>query len=434
MSETLPYGIAFQDKVVAMLFRARGTSLPHIVKPSYFEHPINQILVKQIAELQRKLHVASVTADMLRAVIRREYEESDAKLILKRIKKLEQIQLTQSDVKFVEKEVAEFVRFRRVVHVLEHEAFGLLKAKQLDKLHTKLEAAFMSGSGFVPSHEYFGDMYKRIRQRYTRRSSVRTLIPMLDNVLIDRGVALGMLAVVLGSSGRGKSMFLTWVAKAAVVQMFPTLYITLQLSEGTIARRFDSNFTGVPLTEAQDQLHVIGERLKPLRAMYNGLLRIKGFPAMTLTVPMLTSYLDYELYTNRFDPKLVVIDYGDLMVGSMGFDQASGRYYESGSVFDELLGLCQSRHIAMWTGSQANRSGTKSELLTIESVSESYRKVMAAPLVVSLNRTRQEAQDGKARLYVAKQSDGVDDVVVQVNTRYDLASFYTGGWHDQSSP
>lgn len=414
----------FQRKLISLIL-AKQPSYPIIdlVSENLFESKAHQIIVQAYLQLSKEYEIINLR--MIKHFIRQRktLDGGEKSLIVRELQELSTRTVSSDDRAYLESEITKYVSYTRVVAVLRDDAVNLLEANKLDVLHSKLEKAFAPPTAYSSGLEYFGSLQMRMQERYKTVPVVRTLIPPLDHHLRGHGANIGALCVVLGATGSGKSMMLTYLTKAAVMQKKNVLFITLQLLENDIAWRLDSSFTGITLRDALERTEDISDKLFKTRERYGNSVVIKFFPAMQLTVSKLHMYIKKER-DRGFHPDVVIIDYGDLMVGDSGVDPSAGRYYESGGVFDGLLGLAQSENLLIWTASQASKGVNDKGLLTIDKVAESYRKVMAAPLVVSINRTPEEKVENKARLYIAKNSHGRDDIVCPIDTGYDRGLFY----------
>ena len=70
----------------------------------------------------------------------------------------------------------------------------------------------------------------------------------------------------------------------------------------------------------------------------------------------------------------------------------------------------------MLTATQTNREGYKSAVAKAEHVSEDFNKVRTVDLMISINKTEEEAARGEARLYFAasrNQESGFTIVIKQ---------------------
>jgi replicative DNA helicase len=82
----------------------------------------------------------------------------------------------------------------------------------------------------------------------------------------------------------------------------------------------------------------------------------------------------------------------------------------------DLRAIAFEENVAMLTATQANREGHKAAVVKAEHVAEDFNKVRTVDLMISINKTEEEARDGIARLYFAasrNQESGFTIVVKQ---------------------
>lgn len=423
-----PFGVRYQRMLIALLLQHAQDVLDVFpeVRSSFFEREVHQGIFRTYRQLTTQLGAFPTVSSVCDRLRLQQQDEA-----VRECQKLARVRLRTADVRYVIKTFVDFLKFQKLLALFERDVPELLKARKLETLEQRLFSIFEIGQQRSKGVLYFEDLWNRLRRRHQRVVRVvRTLIPELDHNLKHYGVQFGTMSLVLGGTGSGKSMFLTYLAKAAVIQRYRTLYITLQLTEDQVAERLDANFSGVDLGDLMDESRKVSHAVRRYCQRYGSLLKIKFFPAMRLTVSQLGAYLERER-SHGFHPEVVIIDYGDLMVGESGFNDKSGRYYESGSVFDQLLGLAQKERIVLWTASQSGRGGYSKSLLTLDDVAESFRRVMAAQLVITINRSPEEKAQRTARLFVAKNTFGPDEFVIPVHTAYERGAFYRKPSSDQ---
>ena len=110
------------------------------------------------------------------------------------------------------------------------------------------------------------------------------------------------------------------------------------------------------------------------------------------------------------------VDYADKFLKSGGYND----YEQMGEIYDQLIGLGNDFSVPVVTASQTNRSADTSGVIGMDDVSDSYRKVANADLVVSMNRTDTERMLNVMRLWVAGNRRGADRLVIPVRMDYDI--------------
>jgi replicative DNA helicase len=67
--------------------------------------------------------------------------------------------------------------------------------------------------------------------------------------------------------------------------------------------------------------------------------------------------------------------------------------------------------IPIWTASQVNRSGANNDIISLESISESFAKAAVSDVIITLSRKMEDRMKNTGRLFVAKNRAGKDGVV-----------------------
>ncbi len=133
-------------------------------------------------------------------------------------------------------------------------------------------------------------------------------------------------------------------------------------------------------------------------------IHVKYFPPGQLTVSGVRSYIK-KLEAIGFYPKLVVVDYIDLLRPTQHFD-ASEDLAAQGACMVELRGLMGELDKACWTACQMNRPGFDVEVVDLQHVAGALKKLMDADVVATLCQTPEEAIQGVMRIFMAKNRNG----------------------------
>lgn len=272
-----------------------------------------------------------------------------------------------------------------------------------------------------------------------------TGIPEIDR--FELGPARQRLHVLFALYGKGKSWWLTWLAKQALIQRWRTLYISLELKDTEVVqrihqclfavskRRQDLKYTHLvkdDLGRAIDiQFEQGGERPslqdEDIRSVMKRKLRkldqrppiiVKNFPTGSVTMRDITAYLDALAATEGFVPDLLLVDYPDLMRFNPKY-----RREEIGEAYKQLRGLGMERNIAVAVPTQSNRSGEGAQLLKGNMVGEDFSKLQTADVFFSYTQTDAEHQLNLARLYALKGRTDQDRFKVAISQSYATGQF-----------
>jgi galactitol-specific phosphotransferase system IIB component len=72
---------------------------------------------------------------------------------------------------------------------------------------------------------------------------------------------------------------------------------------------------------------------------------------------------------------------------------------------------------------QSNRSAGDVDVADMENSGESIAKAWIADLIISINRTKKEAEDGTTRLYVVKNRTGIARFTIKIKTDFQRMQF-----------
>src|SRR5690606_18810400 len=139
---------------------------------------------------------------------------------------------------------------------------------------------------------YHTDFAERIRTRAERDKEIRIAsnIPELDD-MTNGGIKKGQTGLIVGGTGRGKSLLLSYLSRQAVLLGKTVVYISCELSANDIADRFDSMISHVKMHELDDYQDQLMQDLSEQAEVFGSKLWIKHYPAGSCTVGMIKLYL-----------------------------------------------------------------------------------------------------------------------------------------------
>jgi replicative DNA helicase len=430
--EKFDFDAAFQTKVAALAmndnqFMRRMSS---ILKPEFFENVGEASLVNiamrhfnKYGCIPDRTILASLIVDDVRSkIIRKE----DVPLV-----KAANAAIAAADLgnaQFVEEKVVGFAR---------HQAFGQALVKcidlrekgQFDKAEALVKAAISIGiNDDGESYDYFERIKERTDVRKEKALGIRppqgitTGIPKMDEILYHRGWGRRELTTIMGGAKAGKTTALINFAKSAALAGKNVLYASLEVGNNIISDRLDASIAEVVMKELNDKATAVQEKIMEVYSRKVGHFRMHEYPSGTLTPNMLEALLDRYKQPGlnpdgsvrpaiQFD--LVVVDYADIMAPNHRFSDV---IENSKSVYVDLRAIAFKYNCAVLTATQTNREGFKSAVAKAEHVAEDFNKVRTVDLMISINKTEEEAARGEARLYFAasrNQESGFTIVIKQ---------------------
>lgn len=416
-----PFSKSFQKKL-ASLYIQKGSLLvaEDVVKPEYFESPSISRIVEASSRLYKE-YGGVLTFPLVGEALRKEVGSNGNLPKLLNVLDSLKVEVSETEGKMLQKEAISFAR---------HQAFKLALRETVDLLRNDDQAAieqvwvraFSLGknTSYGLGDFFFSSLPKRIRERMKRPDIVKSLIPGLDQSLSDGGFARKELNVFLGLPSAGKSFALDHMAKVSILQKLKVVVYSLEMSALRVMSRLDASFSGLMILELRNSVKELSKRVGKYGSMYGDSLLVKEFSAGRTSVSMLSAHLT-SLKLSGFVPDVVVIDYINLLSSPESYDN---RYQDLGQIYIDLRGLAQDYNVFCFTAAQANRGGWDTDLIRMKDIAESFQGAMHADVIISLNRTDEEAQREAIRLYIVKDRNGLDKVVIPGYTNFKRGCFW----------
>lgn len=421
------FGKSFQERFVqAILVDGKfAEQMMEVFVPEYLELNYLKFLTDRYFAYSRKYKVFP-SLQLLVTIIRDDLK-SGTDIILRDqiIDYLTRIRSESgsADLPYVKEKSLEFSRKQALKKALES-AVDQMEANKYESIVENIKKAVQVGTAPSVGHDFFNEMDARFTK--LKRDTIPTRIPELDKKeILNGGSGKGELLCVVGSSGAGKSHFLTMIGANALREGKNVLHYTFELSETAVGIRYDSNLCDIDSNEVMDRKE---EVIKFYEENRLGRLFIKEYPTNTASVYTIRSHIE-RLDLKGFKPDIVIIDYADIMRSSRQFDSLR---HELKLVYEELRGLAMELSIPIWTASQSNKEGANAEVIDMTNMSEAYGKAMICDVIVSVSRRPHEKAGGWGRLYIAKNRAGRDGLVYPIKINTARSKFEITG--DSDSP
>lgn len=407
------YGKHFQECVMAGLLSDHRWSeqMTEVFDTDYFELKYLRFLAEKYFSYSKKYKVFP-TLQLLVTIIRDDLKTgSDVLLrdqIIDYLTRVRSNPMT-NDVQYAKEKALDFARKQALKQALET-AVDQMQAERYESIVETIKRAVTVGTTPAVGHDFFNELDARFTR--LKRDTIPTGLPELDSKdILNGGSGKGELLCVVGSSGAGKSHFLTMIGANALREGKNVLHYTFELSETAVGIRYDSNLCEIDSSEVMDNKDSVKASYESMKL---GRLFIKEYPTNTASIFTIRSHIE-RLELKGFKPDVIVIDYADIMRSTRQFDSLR---HELKLVYEELRGLAMEFSIPIWTASQSNKEGATAEVIDMTNMSEAYGKAMICDFIVSISRKTHEKSTGWGRLYVAKNRAGRDGLVfpVQINT------------------
>jgi len=421
----------FQTKVLSLAVRdgefMRRSG--HLLRPEYFTDAGEAALINIVIGYHDKYRCLPDRTTLVRLfrsnvaakIIRGETVEM-AKAAIKNA-----LQAEIRDREYVEEQIVEFAK-RQAMTAAILKAADLVGKGKMGPIEALVKEALNIGINEEgDAYDFWGRIETRSEVRADAKAGLRpprgitTGVPKLDELLYHRGWGRRELTSIMGGAKAGKTTALINFAKSASLAGYNVLYVSLEVGTGIIADRADASIASVLMKELVNSFKDVEEKIKDI-GRKAGKFILHEYPSGTLTPNMLRRLLERYRSPGRTsdgrprDPikfDLIVVDYADIMAPNF---RTTDPIENSKSVYVDLRAIAYEEDAAVLTATQTNREGFKATVAKAEHVAEDFNKVRTVDLMISINKTEEEARDGEARLYFAasrNQESGFTIVVKQ---------------------
>lgn len=328
---------------------------------------------------------------------------------------------TPDEQTYITESLSKFVRTQKVKQAITS-SVDLIKQEEWGAIESLMTEALRSGFDTMSTgHDFFAEYQERIKKRALEEKNTRilTMIPDLDKVL-QGGLEKKQVGLVAGGTGRGKSLFLQWLGRAAILLGYKVLYITLELSEEKIAARYDSMFCRIKPQDLLENTKKALEELEPYKDTYGGRLIIKEYPADTATVGTLKNFYR-QMSSMGHQADVVLVDYLDLLKPHRTYNK---KHEELDAITVALHGFCKEMNVAVWTATQLNRAGIVMETPDEASIAGALAKLYTVDVALFLAQTSEERELEEMRIIVSKNRNGPAGRIIKLETDYSYLTFY----------
>ncbi len=400
------FGKSFQEKLVKILLfdRVFANQMEEVLDNKYLELKYLQAFTQLVFDYKEK-YGTHPTLAIMAAVVRTEMEDYSSVIqrqVREYLVRIKTGEGAEEEEGYIREKALEFCKKQKLKEAI-LESVDLLQKSSYEEIAKVINNAMLLGSSNDFGHEYIEDF----EERYTvqARDPVTTGWEEIDQILRG-GLGKKELGVVIASTGSGKSMAMVHLGSRALVMGKTVVHYTLELADTTVAQRYDSCITQVPL----GKLFLYKDEVKEKIVHVEGKLIVKEYPTKSASVKTLESHLE-KLRQKGINPDMVIVDYADLLRPSSNGFRAQELRHSLEGIYESLRALAQKYDCPVWTCSQTNRSGINADVITMEAISEAFNKCFVADFICSIARTKEDKMDDAGRMFVAKNRNGIDGVV-----------------------
>lgn len=400
------FGRDFQEKLAQLILddTVFADQITEVLDVSFFELKYLQVFIGIISKYKDEYSCfpnRSTMESLLRTelekqtpVMQKQVRDYFARVLTNSIEDIEEEYVKSKSLDFCKKQKLKEAMIKSV---------SLMERSSFDEISKLINNALKLGLDTENGHDFMKNFEERYKLK--ARNPISTGWDVIDE-MIGGGHGRGELGVVVAPTGAGKSMCMVALAAAAMKAGKNVVYYTLELSDTVIGRRFDSCLTGFPLKT----LNIVKEEVLEKVREIPGRLIIKEYPTKSASTETIRNHL-LKLKQRDFDIDMIMVDYGDLLRPVV---LSKEKREDLQTIYEELRGLAQEFKCPLWTCSQTNRSGINAEVITMESISEAFNKCFVADFIFSLSRTPAAKQTNTGRIFIAKNRNGPDGIVLPI--------------------
>ena len=348
-----------------------------IVVPEYFGKYQKQV-VNKIVKYIKKNNGKPDYKDLQRQIRKDEKVEQQKEYLTHLVNKIQETEVRSSED--IKDTALFYFRKKGMANAL-YKMAELWHNDDFDAMIAPLNEAMMAGETSDGGLDYDEDIMSTLTDDV--RSPVAT-IPELD-ALTGGGLSSGELGVVMAPTGGGKSMMLVILACYAYLNGSNVVYYSLELGQKYVARRFHACLNDIHQAFLKFYPDVIKEKAEEVKAK-GGKLKIKKFTGQA-SIQSIKNDLSKKERNENFKPDLVMIDYADLLkpeeIHKEHTHTLQALYRAIRYMGDEL-------GFPIWSATQTNRQGAKSENVGIDTISDAYAKAAELDLLVSIGKNDEE--------------------------------------------
>lgn len=237
----------------------------------------------------------------------------------------------------------------------------------------------------------------------------------LDNALYT-GLRAKEAGMVVASTGAGKTTTLLNLASNYLINKFPVVFLELEEDMGQLILKSLSNLVNMSRSNFFDSsnsidVNTLSKILSLVDKAYSekrlGKFNLWNAESYTVTIEDIENRLKDYFDNLGYYPKVLIIDYPDLMLNNFENSNLQSNVATE-RMFHKLRDLAKKYGIILWVASQANRSGYLSQDITLYSIEGSKAKTNSMDLIVSVNATSKEYDEGFTRLKILKARNRSD--------------------------
>ena len=400
-------GYTFQVKLVKQMIEDTkfSESIMEIMSPNYFDNEYIRLIIASIKDYNENYESIpsyDTINQIIKAEVRREIARASALEMVKEIQESDSkdcLHTQEVAIKFCKQQELKKAN-QKIQKILDSGDFD-----RYDECEEILKQALNVGEITDEGIDVFHAIEDVLDDDF--RNPILTGVVGLDNIM-DGGLAKGELGVILAPFGVGKTTLITRMANTAYNLGYNVVQIFFEDNPKVIQRKHITCWTEVALNDLTENREKVKELL-PSFQNKSGNLILKKMASDGTTVPQIRQYLR-KLTSNGMKPDIVFVDYMDCVTPTKQFkDEWSGE----GNVMRQFETMISELDIVGWTAIQGNRSSIGADVVQADMIGGSIKKGQIGHFIVSIAKTLEQKESGRATMAVLKSRFGKDGIIFE---------------------
>jgi hypothetical protein len=400
-------GYSFQIKLVKQMIEDTkfSESIIDIMSPNYFDNEYIRLIVASVKDYKdsyETIPTYDTINQIIKAEVRRDIARESALEMVKEVLNSDSkdcLHTQEVAIKFCKQQELKKAN-QKIQKILDTGDFD-----RYDECEEILKQALTIGDVTDDGIDVFHAIEDVLSDDF--RSPIQTGIVGLDN-LMDGGLAKGELGVILAPFGVGKTTLVTRMANTAYNLGYNVVQIFFEDNPKVIQRKHITCWTEIPLNELTENREKVKEILPRFKSK-SGNLILKKMASDGTTIPQIRQYLR-KLTSNGMKPDVVFVDYIDCIAPTKQFkDEWSGE----GNVMRQFETMISELDIVGWTAIQGNRSSIGANVVQADMIGGSIKKGQIGHFIVSIAKTLEQKEEGRATMAILKSRFGKDGVIFE---------------------
>ena len=400
-------GYSFQIKLVKQMIEDTkfSESIIDIMSPNYFDNEYIRLIVASVKDYKdsyETIPTYDTINQIIKSEVRRDIARESALEMVKEVLNSDSkdcLHTQEVAIKFCKQQELKKAN-QKIQKILDTGDFD-----RYDECEEILKQALTIGDVTDDGIDVFHAIEDVLSDDF--RSPIQTGIVGLDN-LMDGGLAKGELGVILAPFGVGKTTLVTRMANTAYNLGYNVVQIFFEDNPKVIQRKHITCWTEIPLNELTENREKVKEILPRFKSK-SGNLILKKMASDGTTIPQIRQYLR-KLTSNGMKPDVVFVDYIDCIAPTKQFkDEWSGE----GNVMRQFETMISELDIVGWTAIQGNRSSIGANVVQADMIGGSIKKGQIGHFIVSIAKTLEQKEEGRATMAILKSRFGKDGVIFE---------------------